>query len=55
MFYPDKKNKTIDVVVSTVGGFAKGSVAETSTADIYKQYKLNFEKKIICRRHGFCE
>jgi len=34
---------SIDVLVATVGGFAMGSVADTKTADIYKQYKLNFE------------
>lgn len=37
------KFKTIDVAVLTVGGFAMGSMAETTTADILKQYKLNFE------------
>ena len=37
-----EKYKTVDVVVATVGGFAMGSVAETKTADIYKQYKLNY-------------
>jgi len=37
------KNKSIDVAVLTVGGFAAGRISETSTADIMKQYKLNFE------------
>jgi len=37
------KNKSIDVAVLTVGGFATGRISETSTADIMKQYKLNFE------------
>lgn len=41
--YVIEKYKTIDAVVATVGGFAMGSIAETKTADIYKQYKLNFE------------
>ena len=33
----------INVAVLTVGGFAMGSVTATSTKDIQKQYKLNFE------------
>lgn len=37
------KNGTIDAAVLTVGGFAMGKVADTKTADIGKQYKLNFE------------
>ncbi|MGZ4049728.1 MAG: SDR family NAD(P)-dependent oxidoreductase, partial [Bacteroidia bacterium] len=35
--------KNIDAAVLTVGGFAMGSIAETKTSDIEKQYKLNFE------------
>jgi NAD(P)-dependent dehydrogenase (short-subunit alcohol dehydrogenase family) len=31
---------SIDIAVLTVGGFAMGSVAETSTADIEKQYNI---------------
>ena len=38
-----KKYKTVDVAVLTVGGFALGKIEETSSNDIYKQYKLNFE------------
>lgn len=38
-----RKNGTIDAAILTVGGFAMGSLAETKTADIMKQYKLNFE------------
>jgi NAD(P)-dependent dehydrogenase (short-subunit alcohol dehydrogenase family) len=38
-----EKNKTIDVAVLTVGGFAMGKIADTSAADILHQYKLNFE------------
>ncbi len=34
---------SIDVAVLTVGGFAIGSVVETKTIEILKQYKLNFE------------
>lgn len=33
----------IDVAVLTVGGFAMGTIAETRTSDITRQYKLNFE------------
>ncbi|MBK9464654.1 MAG: SDR family NAD(P)-dependent oxidoreductase [Chitinophagaceae bacterium] len=37
------KHKGIDVAVLTVGGFAMGTIANTTTTDIAKQYKLNFE------------
>src|SRR5689334_12792690 len=37
------KHGTINAAVLTVGGFAMGSIAETKTSDIYKQYHLNFE------------
>jgi len=37
------KYGSVDVAVLTIGGFAMGSVAETKTSDIAKQYKLNFE------------
>jgi NAD(P)-dependent dehydrogenase (short-subunit alcohol dehydrogenase family) len=37
------KYGSVDVAVLTVGGFAMGSVADTKTSDIAKQYKLNFE------------
>ena len=37
------KYGSVDAAVLTVGGFAMGSVAETKTSDITKQYKLNFE------------
>lgn len=33
----------IDVAVLTVGGFAMGKITETTTSDIAKQYRLNFE------------
>jgi NAD(P)-dependent dehydrogenase (short-subunit alcohol dehydrogenase family) len=38
-----EKYKCIDAAVLTVGGFAMGNIADTSTNDIAKQYKLNFE------------
>ena len=36
------KYGSVDAAVLTVGGFAMGSIAETKTGDIAKQYKLNF-------------
>lgn len=50
-----EKYKTIDVLVSTVGGFALGSIAETKTADILKQYKLNFETAYNVARPAFVQ
>ena len=38
-----ERHGSIDVAVLTVGGFAMGKISETKTADILKQYKLNFE------------
>jgi NAD(P)-dependent dehydrogenase (short-subunit alcohol dehydrogenase family) len=37
------KYENINVLVSTVGGFAMGKISDTKTSDIGKQYKLNFE------------
>ena len=37
------KYGALDAAVLTVGGFAMGKIAETKTADITKQIKLNFE------------
>jgi NAD(P)-dependent dehydrogenase (short-subunit alcohol dehydrogenase family) len=37
------KNGSIDVAVLTVGGFAMGHMADTTTSDLLQQYKLNFE------------
>jgi NAD(P)-dependent dehydrogenase (short-subunit alcohol dehydrogenase family) len=45
----------IDVVVLTVGGFAMGSIAETSSADVMKQYKLNFETAYNVARPVFVQ
>jgi NAD(P)-dependent dehydrogenase (short-subunit alcohol dehydrogenase family) len=50
-----KKYKTIHVIVSTVGGFAKGSIAETKTSDLLKQYKLNFETAYNIARPAFIQ
>ena len=37
------KYNNVDAAVLTVGGFAMGKIADTKTADVLKQYKLNFE------------
>ena len=49
------KYGTIDAVIATVGGFAMGTVANTKTADIYKQYKLNFETAYNVARPAFVQ
>jgi NAD(P)-dependent dehydrogenase (short-subunit alcohol dehydrogenase family) len=46
---------SIDAVVLTVGGFAKGKLADTKTADIFKQYKLNFETAYNIARPSFMQ
>src|SRR5688572_23050589 len=38
-----EKYNHVNVAVLTVGGFAMGTIAETRTSDISRQYKLNFE------------
>lgn len=50
-----EKHKRIDVLVTTVGGFAMGSIAETKTSDILKQYKLNFETAYNVARPVFMQ
>ena len=37
------RHGSIDAAVLTVGGFAMGKIADTKTADVTKQHKLNFE------------
>ena len=37
------KYGSVEAAVLTVGGFAMGTISETKTSDIAKQYKLNFE------------
>ena len=49
------KYGTVDAVIATVGGFAMGTVANTKTADIYKQYKLNFETAYNVARPAFVQ
>ena len=50
----DKYNH-IDVAVLTVGGFAMGTIAETKTSDISRQYKLNFETAYNIARPVFIQ
>lgn len=45
----------VDAAVLTVGGFAMGHIAETSTADIMKQYQLNFETAYNIARPVFIQ
>ena len=49
------KYGSIDVAVLTVGGFVAGSIAETKTSDINKQYKLNFETAYNVARPSFIQ
>jgi len=49
------KYGSVDAAVLTVGGFAMGSVAETKTSDIAKQYKLNFETAYNTARPVFVQ
>jgi len=49
------KYNSIDAAVLTVGGFALGTVIETKTSDITKQYKLNFETAYNIARPVFAQ
>jgi NAD(P)-dependent dehydrogenase (short-subunit alcohol dehydrogenase family) len=49
------KHESIDAAVLTVGGFAMGKIADTKTADIMKQYKLNFETAYNIARPAFVQ
>jgi NAD(P)-dependent dehydrogenase (short-subunit alcohol dehydrogenase family) len=49
------KHGSIDAAVLTVGGFAMGKIADTKTADILKQYKLNFETTYNIARPTFLQ
>jgi NAD(P)-dependent dehydrogenase (short-subunit alcohol dehydrogenase family) len=49
------KYNSIDAAVLTVGGFALGTVIETNTSDITKQYKLNFETTYTIARPVFAQ
>ncbi len=50
-----EKYSSIDAAVLTVGGFAMGNIANTSTGDIMKQYKLNFETAYNIARPAFVQ
>ena len=50
-----EKHESINAAVLTVGGFAMGKIAETKTADIAKQYKLNFETTYNVARPVFVQ
>lgn len=45
----------VEAVVLTAGGFAMGRIADTPTADIYKQYRLNFETAYNVARPVFVQ
>ncbi len=49
------KYGSVDAAILTVGGFAMGTVAETKTSDIAKQYKLNFETAYNVARPVFVQ
>ncbi len=50
-----KQYNQIDAAVLTVGGFASGSIADTKTADIMKQYRLNLETAYNIARPVFVQ
>ena len=50
-----EKYKNIDAAILTVGGFAMGKMADTKAADIFKQYKLNFETAYHVARPVFAQ
>jgi NAD(P)-dependent dehydrogenase (short-subunit alcohol dehydrogenase family) len=50
-----EKHGNIDAAILTVGGFAMGKIADTKTADIAKQYKLNFETAYNLARPVFLQ
>jgi len=49
------KYETIDAAIFTVGGFAMGGIADTTSADILKQYRLNFETAYNIARPVFMQ
>lgn len=50
-----KKYGNVDAAILTVGGYAAGTIADTKTADIMKQYKLNFETAYNVARPVFVQ
>ncbi|MEQ1676750.1 MAG: SDR family NAD(P)-dependent oxidoreductase [Chitinophagaceae bacterium] len=49
------KHGEVTAAVLTVGGFAQGNIAATTTADVLKQYKLNFETAYNIARPVFMQ
>ena len=49
------KYGSVDAAVLTVGGFAMGKIADTSSTDVMKQYKLNFETAYNTARPVFVQ
>lgn len=49
------KHKNITAAILTVGGFAMGSIADTKTSDIARQYQLNFETAYNAARPVFIQ
>ena len=49
------KHGSVDAAILTVGGFAMGKISETKTADIARQYKLNFETAYNVARPVFVQ
>ena len=50
-----KKYGAIDVAVLTVGGFAMGDIASTTSTDLMQQYRLNFETAYHVARPVFAQ
>jgi NAD(P)-dependent dehydrogenase (short-subunit alcohol dehydrogenase family) len=50
-----EKHGKIDVAVLTAGGFTMGNIDSATTADIYKQYQLNFETAYNIARFIFIQ
>lgn len=49
------KNGGVDIAVLTVGGFAMGHIADTTTSDLLQQYRLNFETAYNMARPVFLQ
>lgn len=50
-----KKWERVDAAVLTVGGFAMGKIGDTTSTDIARQYKLNFETAYNVARPVFLQ
>lgn len=49
------KYGSVDAAILTVGGFAMGTITQTKTSDIAKQYRLNFETAYNAARPIFIQ